>query len=287
MKIASKLVGMFLLALMVSCSSSSDNVKSPVDDLIRDLDNVQDYTIILYDMDIEGDWSKTYKHKYKIVKNEDMDKSQLEALASKSDDENSAIAKDILKEPATDSLLADGNTIPVPLAQKTEWKPVSERFFNIHANDMGMEIVSKVDGKVTRETSPPGYSNYVGNTRYGNWRTDSSGNSFWAFYGQYAFMSNMIGLMSGPVYRTGYYDYHNNYRGVRPYYGSGTSTYGTFSPASKKANPNFHQRVSNNSTFRSRVNNSVSRSTTARNTRSGSRYSSGSSRSRSSSSGGK
>lgn len=251
MKILSQFtVFVLLLGLVVGCSSSSDYVTSPVDELIKSLDKKKDFTIILYDMDIEGSWSKNYKHKYKIISS------------------------------------GEGND-SIPKETKTDWFEVSERFFNIHANDMGMEIAAKKDGKVSKQTAPPGYSNYVGNSQYGSWKQDNSGNSFWAFYGQYAFMSNMIGLMNGPVYRSGYNDYRTNYRGVRPYYGSGTSKYGTFSSASKKMNPSFHQRVSSNSTFRSRVNNSVSRSTTTRSTRSGSRYNSGSSRSRSSSRGGK
>lgn len=40
-------------------------------------------------------------------------------------------------------------------------------------------------------------SQYVGNSAYGQWRTNSSGNSFWHWYGQYAFFSSMF---RGPVY---------------------------------------------------------------------------------------
>ncbi len=41
-------------------------------------------------------------------------------------------------------------------------------------------------------------SEYVGNSNYGEWRTNSSGNSFWHWYGQYAFFSMMFG--NRPVY---------------------------------------------------------------------------------------
>lgn len=245
---------LFLLAacLLFSCGSSKEYVKSPVDDIIKELDQEKDFTVILYDMDSEGSWSPTYKHRYKIITNKQVNDSTAE-----------------------------------PQSKLTEWKEVDENFFDVHVNDMGMEIASKSDGVVKKQTAPPGYSNYVGNDKYGQWKTDNSGNSFWAFYGRYAFMSNMIGLFAGPVYRRGYMDYRTNYYGTRPYYGTATSRYGTFSSASKKANPSFHKKVANNSSFKSRVNSSVSRSTSAKSTRSGSRYSTGSSRSRSSSGFGK
>lgn len=225
---------------------------SPVDKLIKSMDQEKDFTIILYDMDSEGSWSPTYKHRYKVVTNKHVNDS-------------------------TDE----------PQSKLTDWYEVDENFFDIHVNDMGMEVAAKTDGKVSKQTAPPGYSNYVGNSRYGQWKDDGSGNSFWAFYGRYAFMSNMIGLMAGPVYYRGYSDYRTNYYGSRAYYGTPTSRYGTFSAASRKANPSFHNKVANNSSFKNRVSSSVSRSSTAKATRSGSRYSTSSSRSRSSSGFGK
>ena len=48
----------------------------------------------------------------------------------------------------------------------------------------------------------------VGNPHYGSWRTDSSGSSFWVWYGQYALISNLLG---GP--RIGY----ANWSGRRDY----------------------------------------------------------------------
>ena len=47
------------------------------------------------------------------------------------------------------------------------------------------------------ESSAVNGSEYVGNPNYGSWKSDSSGNSFWAWYGQYAFFSSMF---NGPVY---------------------------------------------------------------------------------------
>lgn len=235
----------FLIAVLVfaACGSSREYVQNPVDTLIKEMDADPNFTVILFDMAEEGSFSTTYKHQYKIVK------------PGKTDD-----AK--------------------PISTTTEWKEVSEDFFFQHEGDMGMEIASKKDGKVTKQTAPPGYSNYVGNKKYGQWQTKSDGTSFWAFYGQYAFMSNMLGLMGGPVYRRSYTDYNRNYRGSRPYYGgkttTGVSRYGTYSSTAIKQNPK--------SSFASKVQSRTSRSGSST-SRSGSRYNSGSSsRSRSSSS---
>lgn len=216
-----------VLVLSVGCSSSQEFVKSPVDELIRQLDGQNNFTIILYDMDVDGTFSSTYKHRYKVIKE-------------------------------------DANGTPVD--SLTEWVEVPEKIFTLHENDMGMEIASKTDGKLSKGVSPPGYSNYVGNERYGQWRSDSNGTSFWEFYGQYAFMSSMIGLMAGPVYRGSYYDYHNNYRGVRPYYGGtdsrGLPMYGTGSAAAGQMNPDFANRSATKPALRDRVANRVQRSNT-------------------------
>ncbi|HHJ21227.1 MAG TPA: hypothetical protein ENJ84_15590 [Gammaproteobacteria bacterium] len=53
----------------------------------------------------------------------------------------------------------------------------------------------------------------VGNPNYGHWQQDSSGNSFWAWYGQYALLSS---LFRGPVSYGGWagrrdYSYYNDY----------------------------------------------------------------------------
>jgi hypothetical protein len=68
-------------------------------------------------------------------------------------------------------------------------------------------------------------SQLVGNPQYGNWQTNSSGNSFWHWYGQYALFStlfrNPIGYGSWGRHRD--YSYYNDY---------GRSTY--TSPSQRK-----------------------------------------------------
>ncbi len=72
--------------------------------------------------------------------------------------------------------------------------------------------------------SVPG-SYLVGNPNYGSWQRDSSGNSFWAWYGKYALFSSLIRGFGGPIYYDSWYSrphysYYNDY---------GRSTYGSYS----------------------------------------------------------
>ncbi|WP_291724776.1 hypothetical protein [Bernardetia sp.] len=244
----------FTSTLLTSCGSSEQVVKSPVDNYTKQLDGYKTYSVILHDMDLKENTfsSDEYKHQYKFI------------LPAK-DTTGGKVVRDSL----------------------SGWVNVSESVFDKNLDNMGMELVSKSeDGKVSKIPSPPGYNNYVGNTRYGSWQTNSSGNSFWAFYGQYAFMSSMFGMMSRPIYRSSYNDYYRNYRGSRPYYGTTTSgkrAYGTGSATSNAMN--------SKSRFKSNVASKVSRSGSSGYSRSSSsrssRSSGSSSRSRSSSRGGK
>lgn len=224
--------------------------KSPVDNLIRDLSNEQNFTIILHDMDY-NESSDKYKHKYQVI----IDKA--------------------------DSVNNKG----------TDWVVVSSAFFNANVDNMGMELASKKDGKLSKTTAPAGYSNYVGNEKYGQWK-ESNGSSFWEFYGKYAFMSSMFRMAMFPVRYSYWNDYNSNYYGRgRSYYGptnNGSRMYGTnskYAQANNKSNWNskssdfksrVRSKVSQSSTSKSRV----TRSTNTKRTRSSSRYSSSSSRSR-------
>lgn len=225
-----------VLAIALSSCGGKDFKKNPVDLLIKDMPTGSVFSIILNDMDVEGSFFKTYKHQYKVIEEK-----------------------------------AEGK----PEEYVTGWFEVSKRTFERHGDNMGMEIASRgEDGKLVKSVSPPGYNNYVGNTRYGRWE-NRGGNSFWAFYGQYAFMSSMFNMLSYPVRRSYYDDYRTNYYGRgRSYYGptvNGSPYYGTYSKynTSSRSNSRWSQ---NTNSFRNRVN--------SRTSRSGSRYSSSSSRSR-------
>lgn len=190
--------------LIQGCGGSFQ--KTPLDRLIQQLDNKPSYSIILYDMDVEGAVFKTYKHKYKIVtiRNEEPDETV------------------------------------------TRWYEVSENFFRRHQNNLGMEIATKNDeGKLSKTPSPPGYGNYVGNEKYGHW-VQRDGSSFWEFYGKWAMLSSIFNLAGTPVMYRNYNEYDRNYRGYRPYYGTrdrqGRYKYGTYSRQAQRTNPNFFER---------------------------------------------
>lgn len=103
--------------------------------------------------------------------------------------------------------------------------------FNLMLTDPINVLAGMSNGKLSRVNelnnknsstgvTPPAGSELVGNPNYGQWKQNSSGTSFWAFYGQYAFFSS---LFSSPVrYDSWSVGGHNSYyrnRG-RDYYTS-------------------------------------------------------------------
>ena len=230
-------LGYLILAIvLISCGGSKKYKKSPLDEIIRDLPRDEPFSIILYDMDVQGNFFETYHHQYQIIRG--------------NDPEN---ISEII----------------------TDWKELGEREFNQHVNNMGMEIAARDStGKLTKAVQPPGYSNYVGNPRYGHWQTGSNGSSFWAFYGQYAFMSSMLRMSMYPAYYSHYNNWRGSYYGTgRPYYGpttGGSSYYGTNSAYNTSRNPN-SSWSRNNSSFKQRVASRTSRSSSTRSSSSGMR----------------
>lgn len=227
-KLSPSLIYVLIILMMVGCGGRKF-VKNPVDIIIRDIPSDRVFSIILNDMDVEGSFVNTYMHQYKIIiENE-------EGIPEESD----------------------------PM-----WVEVEESYFELHVNDMGMEIASRgEDGKLNKSASPPGYNNYVGNEKYGQWE-NRGGSSFWAFYGQYAFMTSMFRMATYPVSRSYYNDYRTSYYGTgRSYYGptgtNGRTAYGTGSTYTNagRANSSWSR---NNSSFKQRV--------TGRTSRSASRY---------------
>lgn len=118
---------------------------------------------------------------------------------------------------------------------------VPKTVYEIYKSNLGMAIESKSSGKYddeadkTKKPQPAGYQ-YIASpgtsNQYGHWRTNHSGNSFWAFYGQYHFMQSMFwGSSYQPIYVTHYRDYRTSYNSGRSYYGRSTTTgrsrYGT------------------------------------------------------------
>lgn len=123
----------------------------------------------------------------------------------------------------------------------TDWLRVSENTYRSNQNFLGMTLVSKTEGgKRTSTPYPPGYQ-HVGNSQYGQWRQNRSGNSFWEFYGKYAFFSSLFGLGNRPFYRNDYNNFRSYQTTNRPYFGS-KRQYGTRGSYTKRTNPNFFER---------------------------------------------
>lgn len=164
------------------------------------------------------------------------------------------------------------NIIQGDLESDTSWLEVPKNFYENNSAFLGMTLVSKKDGKISSTPAPPGY-NHVGDSRYGRWRNDHRGHSFWEFYGQYAFFSTMFGGYNRPIYRSDY----NDFRGYRsrnaPYYGR-NKEFGTNGSFTKKAKPNFFARRKSResmkkSSFNKRVSKRVGRTRTSYRGRSG------------------
>ncbi|WP_062062272.1 hypothetical protein [Aquimarina longa] len=257
---------MFVFVLFSCSSNKKVYKKTPIDEFVTTYIDEQNYSVILADMDYKEE-EDSYYHKYRIL----------------------------IEKPKT---TVDSTTLSAPnykaedvVVKDTEWRKVSDVFFDDHVNNLGMTILSKKNGVLDKKTSPAGYDNYVGNERYGRWENNTSGGgSFWAFYGQYHFLSSMFYGSSHRYYRGSYMDYDRNYRGSRGYYGSGRNQYGTNSSVTKGTANRWSGR---SSAFKNKVRNSVKKSATitrsrsynsnskySKTTRNSSRYSNSSSRSR-------
>ncbi|MGK0290142.1 MAG: hypothetical protein ACI86H_001597 [bacterium] len=252
---------LLLIVSMILVSSCSEEhkkyIKSPLDIIVTNYIDMQNYSVVLADMDYKKDTDK-YFHKYKIILEKPSSGSE-----SKEDDFD---------------------------VKTTEWIAVSPITFEEHQKDLGMTVLSKKDGVLDKTSTPAGYDNYVGNKKYGSWNTNSSGSSFWAFYGQYHFMSSLF-YGSSHRYRRSDYDYYRgNHYGKSNYYGRnndfGTSTYKSKNWSSKSTSfkDNVRSKVNRSSSALKSKGYSSSKSygNSKTTTRNSSRYSnSSSSRSRS------
>lgn len=251
-----------LMLLVTSCGEERKKyIKSPLDIIITTYIDTQNYSVVLSDMDYKEDSNK-YFHKYKII----LEKPNT-ATESKEDDFD---------------------------VKLTEWKEVSPITFEEHQKDLGMTVLSKKDGVLDKKATPAGYNNYVGNDKYGSWKTQSNGTSFWAFYGQYHFMSSLFYGSRHRYYRSDYSYYRTNHYGRSSYYGK-TNTFGTSNyqsknwsskPTSFKENVRSKANRSSSALKSKGYSSSRSYSNSAKTTRSTNRYSSSRSSSSRSRSGG-
>jgi hypothetical protein len=200
--------------LFYGCSSKVEQL--PIEKIKQALKDVPTYSIVLEDMKEEGNFFRSYYHKYRVVQETDV--------------------------------------------QTTEWLEVSKEFYNLNENFLGMSIAAKKEGVYSQGASPPGYE-YVGDNRYGQWRNDSHGNSFWEWYGKYALFSSLFGGWYRPIYRNNYNTYRQYRARNTPYYGR-NKEFGSSGSIAKKKNPNFYSRhMAKQGSGRSSFSNKVSKRT--------------------------
>ena len=145
------------------------------------LQNCEEYSVRLIDMREGG--TSPYEHKYKIA-------------CGKPD-----------KSP--DQLL-QFSSIP------TDRIPVDVGTFRKYQNHLDRNILSRTsDGTISDTAQPPGYQ-YVGDERYGEWKTNDSGQREWIFIPM--FMSMYPSYSSNPVYYNDYDDYRSHRQSGRSYY---------------------------------------------------------------------
>ena len=193
------------LAGIFSCGRSAD----PVDSLIRDLGRYPEYSLIVDDLRVEDGFFPDYFMRFRVLT-------------------------------ASGQRIAGRDTL-VYEPKTTDWMEVPEETFARYQHYLGMVVSSKSrDGRTTgvRQAHPPAYQ-YVGNSHYGYW----GGGGFWQFYGQYAFMSQMLGGWG--VGRNDYQNYRRNYERGRPYFGpkeGGRPAFGTRGSVTQKTRPGFYNR---------------------------------------------
>ncbi|HST62480.1 MAG TPA: hypothetical protein VLK84_27495, partial [Longimicrobium sp.] len=138
---------------------------------------------------------------------------------------------------------------------ETDWVEVDDEDWLEYEDDLGMEIASKPYGMYESEVadvSAPAGMGFVGDPRYGCWRTDEDGpclddeaaaaagtRSAWYYGGRYAFMGGLLGW--GGSYRPYRYRewerWNRDFRGRESYYGAdpATPSYGTWSPGVRES----------------------------------------------------
>ncbi len=198
-----------LLSVVVFALLACAGTRDPVQDLADRLSRYPEYSLIVDDLRIDDGFFADYFLRFRTL---------------------TATGKQVA---GRDTLIYEERVV--------EWMEVSEDVFARYEHYVGMVVASKsLDGSRTgvRQAHPPGYQ-YVGNSAYGHW----GGGGFWQFYGQYAFMSHMMGGWN--IGRNDYNGYRTSQGRGRPYFGpaqGGKTAFGTSGSVTQKTRPQFYQR---------------------------------------------
>ena len=242
-------IGLLSIVILSCGESTMESIKVPVEpseEIIQELKG-QDFSIVLNDMNVsEKDNKRLFEHKYHILK------------------------------VINDSLVVDS----------LSWKTVNQSFFQKHENDLGMEIVSNHNGKLSKVAQPVGFGWAIGNPKYGEWEevsksqdststttTSNTGSQRrWRSHGPSLLF--WYWMLRRPTYQRDYAGYRSASASGRSYYGTqpnGTSRYGTNSTYEKTKRPSYYSRKRTSNSWRSYTTSSK------KNSRSSSRYNSSSS----------
>ncbi len=140
---------------------------------------------------------------------------------------------------------------------------VSEDFFFLHEDDMGMELVSKTpEGVINSLISPPGFTNFIGNDNFGVWNEvyvdtmnviSYDDSTFWKFTGANSNMAEELGIEGLNISLGEYKTFQESYYLNRPFYGPkmapDSTKYGTRSPHRVRYFPGFYRRRALNRNF--------------------------------------
>jgi len=125
--------------------------------------------------------------------------------------------------------------------KETDWEKVDASFYDANLEYLGMAILAKPYGVFEQDrmtqAAPPGMA-YVGNSKYGEWKKDNTGNRFWSWYGKYAFFSSLFFFPPSYYSYNSWNGWNNNYRNSRPYFGktrNGFQKFGTRGTYIKKS----------------------------------------------------
>ena len=197
--------GALCLALALPLGAAACASETPLDRLRSQLEPFPEYSVVLQDM---NESLFGYSHQYRVLVGETQEGS---------DD------------------LAYRESI-------RDWVEVDGRTYERYQPYLGMVILSKTrDGSVDEGQHPPGYQQ-VGDERYGQWRDDGRGGSFWEFYGQYALLRDVIGGFGGGISRDDWNGYRESRDRGQTYRGRGGGVYGTGGSATRQSNPDFFRR---------------------------------------------
>jgi hypothetical protein len=211
------------LIMLVGCE-----VPNPIEKFRADLIRYPEYSVILSDMKEDGG----YFHKYTIVT----------GVMLREHVKDSSAVSEMGNRPKPDNKIDNKPVAELTYDNKeTDWERVPEKIYKQYENYLGMTILSKDSkGNISDTAYPPGYQ-YVGDSRYGNWKKDESGHSFWEFYGKYMFMSSMFHMIGNRVNRNDYDNFKTNNISRKPYFGS-NNDYGTNGARTKETHSSFFER---------------------------------------------